>query len=134
MCILKLSVSVCMGFLSGRTSGSPILVPSLGLFSLFVLSNSDELVFLSSHYHPLEACLFLNQRKKGSRSGWKGKWRRPGRSRGRGNIGGKKSPLSIRGGGRVVEIPHPDCRDTAPEPRELGSVTELGLKASNLIR
>lgn len=43
----------------------------------------------------------------------------------------EKSPLSIRGGGGVVEIPHPDCRDPAPELRELGSY-RAGAKSKQL--
>lgn len=40
---------------------------SLGLFSccLFVLSNSDLLIFILFYYYSLEVCLFSNESKNG---------------------------------------------------------------------
>ena len=74
--------SVFMVFLSVQTSGSLILVPSLGFFSfcLFILSNSDVIgfvclfypvtfYFVIFYYYPLEACLFSNERQKGIQIG-----------------------------------------------------------------
>lgn len=61
-----------MGLLSVPTSRSPrlylLLVPFLGVFSfcLFVLLYSDLLLFylIIFYYHPLDACLFSNERQK----------------------------------------------------------------------
>ena len=64
-------------------------VSSLGLF-LFVLTNSKLLLltYLIIFYFivlPLEACLFSNERQKGSGSGWEMRWGGTGRSRGKEN-------------------------------------------------
>ena len=47
---------------------------------VFVLS-----YYIVFYYYPLEACLLSNEREKGSRSRWEGRWGGTGRSRGRGN-------------------------------------------------
>ena len=79
------------------------------------MSNSSEIFlvyllifyFLMFYYYSLEACLFSNERQKGSGSGWEGKWEGTGRSQERGNQSGfiicEKNVFSIEGGSRSEE-------------------------------
>lgn len=78
-----------------QMSGSPILVPSPGLFSFcrFVLSNSSVLGFffffksflILFYYYPSEAFSFSNGRQERGGSGWHQRWGGTERDKKKGN-------------------------------------------------
>lgn len=77
-------LSVCIGFLSVQTRGSLFLVSPLALLSLLVVLVSFVLLYyiLLWHLTVIISWLFSNERQKGGRSRWEGRWGELGRVQG----------------------------------------------------